>query len=176
MGWPDIAIVAVVLIAALKGLKRGFVAELGGALALLLSVVVPWFYNGTFDPFVERATHLGSGSAHVVAMFAVGIATYVAVLAIARALSTVARLPLLGTGNAAGGFLVGAAKAWIGLWLLLYVALFFPLSSDIRADLHRSPLVHELAAPNARVDGALIGTFPWFARPFVHRFFAQHRV
>ena len=39
VGWPDIVIVGIALIAALKGFKRGFVAELGGALALAAAVI-----------------------------------------------------------------------------------------------------------------------------------------
>jgi membrane protein required for colicin V production len=176
MIWPDILIAAVILIAVLKGYKRGFVLELSGFVALAASVIVPWFYRGSLDGFFQSMFHLGSGSAHVVAMFLVGLATYVAILLIARALNTVTKLPFLGLGNALGGAAIGIVKAVVLIWLLLYVALFFPLSPDIRADLHRSVLVGYETSPNDRVDGAIIGTFPWFARPFAHYFFAHHRV
>ena len=176
MSWPDILIAAVVLIAALKGFKRGFILELSGALALVASLIVPWFYRGAFDGLIENVTHLGPGSAHVIAMFLVGLATYVAILLIARALNTVAKLPFIGLGNALAGGAVGVVKAVVLIWLLLYVALFFPLSKDIRADLHRSTLVAFETSPNDRIDGAIIETFPWFARPFAHYVFAHHRV
>ncbi len=176
MSWPDILIAAIVLIAALKGYKRGFVLELSGAIALVASLIVPWFYRGSFDGFLQSTMHLGAGSAHVLAMFLVGLATYVAILLIARALNTVTKLPFLGLGNAIAGAAVGIVKAVVLIWLLLYIALFFPLSRDIRADLHRSVLVGYETSPNDRVDGAIIGTFPWFARPFVHYVFAHHRV
>lgn len=176
MSWPDILIAAIVLIAALKGYKRGFILELSGALALVASLIVPWFYRGTFDGLLMNVTHLGAGSAHVVAMFLVGLATYVAILLIARALNTVTKLPFIGLGNALAGGAVGVLKALVLIWLLLYVALFFPLSRDIRADLHRSAIVGYVTGPNDRVDGAIIGTFPWFARPFAHYVFAHHRV
>lgn len=176
MSWPDILIAAIVLIAALKGFKRGFILELSGAIALAASLIVPWFYRGAFDGFLESVTHLGPGSAHVVAMFLVGLATYVAILLVARALNTVSRLPFIGLGNALAGGAVGIVKALVLVWLVLYVALFFPLSADIRADLHRSMLVGYVTSPNDRIDGAIIGTFPWFARPFAHYVFAHHRV
>jgi len=176
MSWPDIIIAAIVLIAALKGYKRGFILELSGAVALAASLIVPWFYRGTFDGFLESVTHLGPGSAHVVAMFLVGLATYAAILLIARALNTVTKLPFIGLGNALAGAGVGIVKAAVLIWLLLYVALFFPLSPDIRADMHHSVLVGFETSPNDRVDGAIIGTFPWFARPFAHYVFAHHRV
>jgi membrane protein required for colicin V production len=176
LGWPDILIAAILAIAALKGYKRGFVMELSGAVALVLALIVPWFYNGAFDGALATKAHLGPGAAHVVAMFLVGLATYVAVLLIARILNAVTKLPLLGTGNALGGAAIGFIKGAIGVWIVLYVALFFPLSRDIRADLHRSTLAHWMTQPNARVDSAIIATLPWFARPLVNPLFERHRV
>lgn len=174
--WPDILIAAILIIAALKGYKRGFVMELSGAVALLLALVVPWFYNGALDGALATKVHLGPGAAHVVAMFLVGLATYVAVLLIGRVLNAIAKLPLLGTGNALAGGTIGLIKGTIGVWIVLYVALFFPLSRDIRTDLHRSTLVQWVTQPNARVDGAIIATLPSFARQFVNPLFARHRV
>lgn len=174
--WPDILIGAILLIALLKGYKRGFVMELSGAIALALSLVTPWFYGGVLDAPMQKWLHLGPGSAHVVGMFAVGLATYVAVMLLARALNVVAKLPVLGFGNALAGGAIGLFKGIVGVWLLLYVALFFPLSREIRADLHRSALVQQFTQPDRRIDDAIIGTLPWFARPLVQPVFARHRV
>ena len=174
--WPDLVIGAIVLIATLKGFKRGFIAELSGAIALILCMITPWWYNGAFDPTLERFVHLGPGSAHVVGMFLTGAGTYVVVLAVARLLSGVAKLPLLGIGNAIAGAAVGFAKAAVGLWIVLYVALLFPLAPDIRADFHKSTAVHLLTINDDRVDGAITATLPWFVRPFAHRYFSRHQV
>ena len=73
-------------------------------------------------------TKLGPGSAHVVGMFGTGLLTYVVILVVARLLGTIAKLPVLGIGNALGGALIGFAKGAILLWLVLFIALFFPLS------------------------------------------------
>src|SRR5579864_4547572 len=59
MSWPDILVLALVALAALKGFKRGFIRELSGAVALVVGLAVPWFYNGAFDRIVENTTHLG---------------------------------------------------------------------------------------------------------------------
>ena len=40
MIWPDILIAAIVLIAVLKGFKRGFILELSGFVALVVLIVV----------------------------------------------------------------------------------------------------------------------------------------
>lgn len=174
--WPDIIIGAILLIALLKGLKRGFVMELAGAIALICSLITPWFYGGILDKPLAQWLHLGPGSAHVVGMFAVGIGTYIAIMLIARALNVVTKLPVLGLGNALAGGAIGIAKAAVGIWIVLYVALFFPLSSDIRADLHRSVLVQLLTQPDRRIDDAIIGSLPVFVRPLVQPEFERHRV
>jgi len=174
--WPDILIGAILIVALLKGYKRGFVMELAGAIALVLSFITPWFYGGVFDKPLQQWAHLGAGSAHVVGMFAVGVLTYVAIMLLARAVNIVAKLPVLGLGNALAGGAIGVLKAAAAIWVVLYVALFFPLTRDIRADLHRSALVHVITQPNARVDDAIVATLPGFARPLLQPVFARHRV
>lgn len=176
LAWPDIVIGAIALIAAFKGFRRGFVKELGGAVALFFSIVTPWFYNGSLDGTIDAVTHMGRGSAHVFGMFLTGLATYVILIAISMVLDRIARLPVLGIFNAAGGALIGLAKAAIFCWLVLYVALFFPLSPDIRAGLHASPLAHAVTAWDPEIDGALYSTLPWFAKPFANGYFKRHRV
>lgn len=176
MVWPDILIGAILLLTTLKGYKRGFIMELSGAVALALSLITPWLYNGAFDTPLQNALHMGAGAAHVVAMFLVGIATYLAVLLVARTLNAIAKLPVLGLGNALAGGAVGLFKGLIGIWVILYIALFFPLTRDIRADLHRSALVGYITGPNAGIDRKVSETLPSFARPFVQPMFDRHRV
>lgn len=175
VAWPDILIGAILAIATLKGFKRGFIMELAGAIALILSFITPWFYGGIFDGLLQHTLHLGPGSAHVVGMFAVGVATYIAVLLLARTINAIARLPIIGLGNAFAGGAVGLLKGAVGVWIILYVALFFPLSHDIRADLHRSVLARLITQPNARVDAAIVHSLPGFTRPLVAPLFAHHR-
>jgi uncharacterized membrane protein required for colicin V production len=176
VAWPDVVIVIVLAIATFKGYARGFVSELGGAVAVTAALVTPWFYNGAFDPQIERLFNAGPGSAHVIGMFATGLITYVVILALARVLGTIAKLPLLGLGNALGGAVVGFAKGAILLWLVLFIALFFPLSPDIRTSLHQSRLAPYLVTYDAQLDDALLSTIPWFARPFVMPYFRRHHL
>lgn len=176
IAWPDIVIVVVLAIATLKGYSRGFVSELGGAVAVTAALVTPWFYNGAFDPQIERVLKLGPGSAHVIGMFGTGLITYVAILIVARVLGRIAKLPLLGIGNALGGAVVGFVKGAILLWLVLFVALFFPLSPDIREGLHQSRLAPYLVTYDAQIDDAILSTIPWFGRPFVMPYFKRHHL
>jgi len=176
LAWPDLVIGAIVLIAALKGYKRGFISELAGAVALFASLITPFWYNGFADDTLQVYLRLGPGSAHVIGMFATGLLTYAAVIILASFLNRFAKLPFVGLGNALAGATIGIFKSAILLWCILYVALFFPLSKDIRADLHSSRLVALLTQPDDRIDGAINSSLPWFARPFLHPLFARHRV
>jgi uncharacterized membrane protein required for colicin V production len=176
VAWPDIVIVIVLAIATYKGYSRGFVSELGGAVAVTGALVTPWFYNGFLDSQIEGVTKLGPGSAHVIGMFGTGLLTYVAIIVIARLLGAVAKLPVLGWGNAVGGALVGFAKGAILLWLVLFISLFFPLSPDIRESLHQSRLAPYFVTYDAPIDDAILSTIPWFARPFVLPYFKRHHL
>ncbi|HEY6326244.1 MAG TPA: CvpA family protein [Candidatus Cybelea sp.] len=176
VAWPDIVIAIVLGIATWKGYSRGFVSELGGAVAVTAALVTPWFYNGFLDSQIEAVTKLGPGSSHVIGMFGTGLLTYVILLIVARLLGAIAKLPVLGIGNALGGAFVGLAKGAILLWLVLFVSLFFPLSPDIRAGLHDSHLAPYLVTYDAPLDDAILSTIPWFARPFVLPYFRRHHL
>ncbi len=176
IAWPDIAIGAIVLFATLKGFKRGLIAELAGALALAFGVAAAFFYAGSWDHFVRAWTHLAPGTAHVLGMVLYAGAAYALVLALGIALSTVAKLPLIGTANALLGALAGLIKGVVFAWAVLYVALFFQLPRDVRADLHRSFFVALLQIPNSTLDGTLRAGLPGFVQPYADSIFARHRV
>ena len=176
VGWPDILIVAILLIAAFKGFTRGFVSELGGAVAVVAALITPWYYNGSFDGWLEGTLKLGPGSAHVVGMFATGFITYAIVIAISWVLSRIAKLPILNIGNSLGGAAIGFFKGAVLLWLVLFVALYFPLSPDIRSDLHDSRLAAYFTQPDASIDKSIESVIPWFARPALWPYFHRHHV
>ncbi|HEY0383734.1 MAG TPA: CvpA family protein [Candidatus Elarobacter sp.] len=176
MTWPDLVIGFIALLFALKGWKRGFVAEIGGFIALAASIWAAIHYPGTFDALMRDYVHLGGGSAHLVGMVVFALVVYVALMVISSILSRIAKLPVIGLGNGLGGALVGIAKSLVGVWVVLYVMLFFPLSRDIRADLHNSMLVAFVTQENPQIDDFVRGTMPWFVRPLVAPLFARHRV
>jgi uncharacterized membrane protein required for colicin V production len=176
MTWPDLVIGAIALLFALKGWKRGFVAEIGGFIALAAAVWAALHYPGALDSYLTEYVHLGDGSAHVVGMIVFAAVVYIALMAISAALSRIAKLPVIGLGNGLAGAPVGAAKALVGIWIVLYVALFFQLPRDLRGDLHNSVAVAFVTQDNAQIDHFVIGTMPWFIRPLTAPLFAHHRL
>lgn len=176
MAWPDIVLAAFALIAALRGWKRGFVSELGGFVALALGLWMGYRYDGSYDKTIAGITHLGPGSAHVIGMAAAAFLVYFALLAASLLLGRIAKMPILGTGNAIAGAGLGIVKAALVSWAVLYIALFFPLTPDLRADLRHSQIVAVITQPNAQLDAILEHQMPWFVRPFVGTMFSHHRV
>ncbi len=176
LAWPDIVIVVVVLFFTLKGLKWGLVRELTGALALGFAILAALHYPGMWDGFIAAHVHAARGATHVIGMVAYAVLAYAIVLALGSVLSAVAKLPLLNVVNAVGGAVVGAAKGIVVVWVVLYVALFFPLTRGVREDLHRSSLVAELERPNVRFDTTVRASLPPFAAPFANSLFVTHHV
>ena len=119
MTWPDLVIVVIALLFALKGWKRGFVAEIGGFIALAAAIWAALIYPGTFDSTIQQLTHLGEGSVHVIGMVSFALLVYVALMVISSMLSRIARLPVIGIGNGIGGALVGVVKALLGAWAVI---------------------------------------------------------
>ena len=176
IAWPDILIFAVLAIATFKGFRRGFVSELAGAVAVVAALIAPWYYNGVFDRWLESTIHVGPGSAHVIGMFLTGFITYAIVIAASWVLNRFAKLPLINVGNSLGGAIIGFLKGAVLMWLVLFIALYFPLSPDIRKDLHRSFLAGPLVEPDHNIDRAVLTTIPWFARPFLNPYFQRHHL
>jgi len=176
MTWPDILILAVLLLGALKGFKRGLVSEIGGFIAIVLAFWAGLHYNGGFDSLVQHVTNTTPGSAHVIAAIVFAIVIYIVLLVLSNVLSVFAKLPVLGLANNVFGIPIGILKAAILVWAVIYVALLFPLPNDVRADLRHSSFVALATQPNAQVDSAVVDSMPWFARPFVQNFLKSNRV
>ncbi len=176
MSWPDIVIGAVLILGGLKGFKRGFIGELTGFVALACAFVAAFTYPGSWDGFVRDWFHLGPGSAHVVGMILDGSLVYALVFGAGAVLSRVAKLPVIGLGNALLGAGVGLVKAALLVWAIVYIGLFFPLTKDLRADLHQSRLIALFQAPDERLDGVMRSSLPWFVQPFAGSMFDRHKV
>jgi uncharacterized membrane protein required for colicin V production len=175
-GWPDLVIGGIALYFAWRGFRNGFVAELAGPVAIIIAGIAAFRYPGSLDDDVTRYTGLGPGSAHAVGTIVFAILVYAVVVMIAWVLDRVASLPGIGIINSVAGALVGAGKALLAAALVLWVALFFPLTPDLRADLHRSPLATFVTSPDAAVDDAVRGFVPSFVQPTLDPLFDRHHV
>ena len=174
--WPDLVIGVILLLGLWRGYARGFVAELMGAIALAVAVLAAIVYPGMWDGAFADWTHLGPGTAHVLGMLAFAALAYAIVSIIGRILSRIAKLPILGFFNALLGAVVGLAWSAAFCWLALFIALYFPLSPNVRKDLGKSYFVAILEQPNAPIDDYLKKAMPWFVKPFSEDLFNNHKV
>ena len=175
MTWPDVVIGLFVLFGMFKGFKRGLVNELTGLVALGFGLAAAFSYRGLWDEWFVRTVHIAPGAAHVVGMLAYAAVAYAVVLVLGGALSAVAKLPLINIANTLLGAIVGFAKSAAFAWVILYLALFFPLPAPIRHDLRNSTLAQLLERPNAEVDAKVKASIPEPVRSFGNDLFAQHR-
>jgi uncharacterized membrane protein required for colicin V production len=175
-GWPDLVIGGIALFFAWKGFDHGFVAELAGPVAVLIAIVAAFTYPGSLDGDVVNATHLGPGSAHAVGTLLFAVIVYAIAIMVAWLMGRVASLPVVGLVNRCAGAAIGAAKALFVAWAVLYVTLLFPLSPDLHADLHGSPLVNLLVAPDANIDATVRGFLPSLLEPLAEPFLARHQI
>ncbi len=159
-----------------KGWKRGFISELGGTIALIAAFAAAWLYPGWWDRFIHTMTGVSLASAHVIGFAICAIATYSIVAFLGWTLERYAQGSIVAPIDAFLGSLVGVVKAGFLFWAIIYVALFFPLSPDLRNDLRHTFLIRYIVTPNENIDHNLREDLPWFVHPFVSPIFRRHEL
>lgn len=176
VGWPDVVIIAVLAIAAIKGFARGLLAELGGIVAVLLALAAAFYYNGFADTLIGKTFKMDAGSAHITGVVVSGVVVYGVIILLLWFISRYTNLPALGAGNAIGGGIIGIVKGAILLCVALFIATLFPLTTQLRSDLHKSHLVAMLEQQNQKVDSVIYNKLPDMAKPFVKPLFDRQQV
>jgi uncharacterized membrane protein required for colicin V production len=174
--WPDIAFFALILLAALRGLKRGFVHEVAGLIAIAVAIIAALSYRGMWDRPIANATDAGPVLAHWIGMGGYAMAGFAIASAAGWALRRVAKWPLIGVGDRLLGGVTGALKGVLLAWFIVYCLLFFPLGPHLRADLQRSYFIALIKAPSETLDQRVKATVPGFARPLTDPLFRAHHV
>lgn len=166
VNWADVAVIFVLLVMTLKGFTRGFVAEIGGLVSILAACLAALYYNGVLDGWLEFF-RLNAATAHAAGMVLCAILVYAAFAIAFGILRRLTKLPGLGTLNALAGAVVGCAKGILALWIVVFIALLFPLTSEIRDDMKRSHFVPLLVTQERNAGETLFGLLPSLARPYV---------
>ena len=162
-GWPDIIVVAILGIATFKGYRNGFVSELSGAIALAAALIVPWYYSGFADTFLQVTFKLGPGSAHVIGLFLTGLAAYVAVIALAWPAGGIFAIiwlaVVLATGFSSAGSMLASLAMAPALWYLIGTpGGIYGLASAVL-------IVYTHRANIARLRAGAESVLPLFRRP-----------
>ncbi len=176
ISWPDLVIIVIAIIFAIKGWRRGFILEIGGFIALAAAIGAAIGYPGIFDGFTRDLFNISEGSAHIVGMLVFALLVYVTLMMLSAVLARFAKLPVLNIADAIGGAAVGVVKSIVGIWIVLYFVLFMPLATDVRGDLKRSGFVALISQADKPVDDIVKSTIPWFMRPMTQPLFDRHKL
>jgi membrane protein required for colicin V production len=126
----DVAVVAFVVLAALRGWWRGFLREFFGLLALAVGLYVASKYTDALSPWladkVSGPQALRDGIAFVALFVLANLLTNIAGFVLDR---VAAALLLTGVNRAAGAFFGAGKAAAVAAVVLLFVHLFPPLST-----------------------------------------------
>ncbi|HXW76389.1 MAG TPA: hypothetical protein VEJ20_03175, partial [Candidatus Eremiobacteraceae bacterium] len=91
-------------------------------------------------------------------------------------LERAAKLPIVKVASGIGGGLVACAKAVLLLWCILFVALFFPISPEIRAALRASPSARTVDALDIPAYAMIEHAMPRPVRVVTDSILKHHRI
>ena len=111
MNLLDVAVLALILLLAVRGYFRGFFRELFGLLGWLGAGIAAYLFGPVYGPDVSARFHLPLAIGQVLAALALFAAIYVTAQVAGWLLHSVARAFFLGAVDRVFGLLLGAAKA-----------------------------------------------------------------
>lgn len=104
----------------MKGLWKGFVAEITSLLALILGLVAAYFFSHLTYPYIQEWTDLDKSATEIVAFISSFAIVYIAVLIAGRALAKFLDMIALGAMDHLLGAVFGFLK--YALFLALFLA------------------------------------------------------
>jgi uncharacterized membrane protein required for colicin V production len=176
MTWADGLLALTLAVAFWGGYRSGVVREAVGMLAIILAWVLAGAFAGTMGPTFETHFGLSTASAHLVAFWLLFLFVFGAARAFGWVLERMTAQPVLRVASGIGGGFVACAKAVLALWLILFIALFFPIAPDVRATLARSPGVVAIEALDKPAYAMLSEALPRRTRPLVRLFLDRHHL
>lgn len=176
MTWADGLVALTLAVAFWGGYRSGVVREAIGMLAIIFAWALAGAFAGAMGPALQGDFGLTPASAHLASFWLLFLFVFGATRALGWTIERVTAKPVLRVANGIGGGVVACAKAVLALWLVLFVALFFPIAPDVRATLKRSPTVEVIQALDGPAYAMLNAALPKRARPFVRIFLDHHHL
>jgi|HubBroStandDraft_4_1064222.scaffolds.fasta_scaffold901924_2 uncharacterized membrane protein required for colicin V production len=177
MNWVDALVILTMAVAFWGGYRAGLVRELIGLVAIVIAWVLAGAFAGPFADSLGGQWQLSVAVAHLIGFWLLFLIVFAAVRAAGWLLERVASLPVIKIVSGLGGGVVAAAKAVLMLWLVLFVGLFFPISSDVRNAMRASPSARAIDALDIPAYAMLESALPkGETRLFVDDFLKHHRL
>jgi len=176
MTWADALVLLTLAVAFWGGYRSGVVREAIGMVAIIIAWALAGAFAGAMSPALEHSFGLSPASAHLASFWLLFLFVFGATRAAGWTIERLTARPILRVVNGLGGGVVACAKAVLALWLILFIALFFPISSDVRAVLKASPTVESIEALDRPAYAMLSASLPQRTRPFVRLFLDHHHL
>ncbi|WP_201716633.1 CvpA family protein [Rossellomorea arthrocnemi] len=143
----DLALLVILVIGFLIGLKRGFILQVIHIFGFIVSFIVAYIYYDQLAPkltlwipypvldeqstlnMIFESTHLDQAYYRVIAFALIFFAVRIILQIIGSMLDFVAHLPLLKQLNVLGGGILGFIEAYLMIFILLYIAVLLPIES-----------------------------------------------
>ena len=121
MNYIDIIIIVILLIAALIGLKKGFVRQLFGLAALFLGVFCAYHFSSFAVGYIVKWFHPGENLTQILAFTITFLAVLLLIVFLGRLVEGLLRITALGLFNRILGLAFSVAKNALILSILIYL-------------------------------------------------------
>jgi membrane protein required for colicin V production len=139
MGWVDLVVVALLVLTAAIGFRRGLLRQVVELVGLVFGVFLALYLTGGLVESYTGPASQWRVTPPVVFLAIVGIATLVSQVA-GRVASEIIQVTFFGWFDQAGGALAGAAKGAMWVSILITVALHMQLGPVVAAQIQESAL------------------------------------
>lgn len=176
MNWVDALVFLTLAVAFWGGYRSGVVRELIGLVAIVLAWALAGAFAGPFSDSLGQTWHVSVAVAHLIGFWLLFLIVFAGVRAAGWLLERVTSLPIVKVVSGIGGGLAAAAKAVLLLWFLLFVALFLPISGDVRDAMRASPSARAIDALDLPAYAMLESAMPRDVRIVTGSILKHHRL
>lgn len=162
----DVIVLVILVLLAVRGLRRGLIAMAIGLVAFAAAVALAFSFDAALGRLLPRLLHgVDATEARIVAFLVIVVVVGLALRLAGELLSgLIKRIPLVGTANRLGGVLVGLLVGGLAIWLVTGALLLVPYwLVPFSATVHHSRTAHFLAQVTPGWNGDLHDYLDHFA-------------
>jgi len=173
MTWIDGLALATLAIAFACGWRAGLVAGFFDVGSLAIAGTLAWLWSPPIAGALPPTWPLSDASRHFLAFWALSLVIYLVVRVLGWFVAGRNRgRPISIWITGIGGGLIGAAKALVTLFVILYLALFLQIDPQLRDTLRHTFIALQFDARYPPMNDALLSmtpaTYQKAARPYLH--------
>jgi uncharacterized membrane protein required for colicin V production len=158
------------------GWRAGLVAEFFDAGSLVIGAVVAGWLSGGLAGGLPPTWPLSDAARHLMAFWLVFLVVYALMRVIGWFAVAYHNWPTAQWIGGVGGGLIAVAKVLVTFFVVLYLALFLPIDSQVRETLRKSPIAIRLDVCFPPINDAFIAMAPRYYKLIVRPIMTAHRL